>query len=83
MDLTLVLLALFSAIGLVFTYLAIVERELIKAVVFSAIQSAAYVSILYLLRAPDIVLVYLPIAVGLYPAALLFLVGKTEKVEEG
>lgn len=83
MDLTLVLLALFSAIGLVFTYLAIVERELIKAVVFSAVQSAAYVSILYLLRAPDIVLVYLPIAVGLYPAALLFLIGKTEKVEEG
>lgn len=82
MDLTLVLLALFSAIGLVFTYLAIVERELVKAVVFSAIQSAAYVSILYLLRAPDIVLVYLPIAVGLYPAALLFLIGKTEKVEE-
>lgn len=82
MDFSLALLALFSAVGLVFTYLAVVEKDLVKAVVFSAIQSTAYVAVLYLLRAPDIVLVYLPVAVGLYPAALLFLIGKTEKVEE-
>ncbi|MCS7099412.1 MAG: DUF4040 domain-containing protein [Sulfolobales archaeon] len=82
MDFSLVLLALFSAVGLTFTYLAVVEKDLVKAVIFSAIQSTAYVAILYLLRAPDIVLVYLPVAVGLYPAALLFLIGKTEKVEE-
>ncbi|MEM0066305.1 MAG: hydrogenase subunit MbhD domain-containing protein [Sulfolobales archaeon] len=82
MDVTLILLALFSTIGLVFTYLAVVEKDLVKAVIFSAIQSTAYVALLYLLRAPDIVLVYLPVAVGLYPAAILFLIGKTEKVEE-
>lgn len=82
MDITLIFLALFSIIGLIFTYLAIIEKELVKAVVFSAIQSSAYAVILYLLRAPDIVLVYLPVAIGLYPAAILFLIGKTERVEE-
>ncbi|MCX8184425.1 MAG: DUF4040 domain-containing protein [Sulfolobales archaeon] len=82
MDFSLVLLALFSTIGLIFTYLAVIEKDLVKAVIFSAIQSTSYVAVLYLLRAPDIVLVYLPVTVGLYPAALLFLVGKTERVEE-
>mgnify|MGYP001772837641 CR=1 FL=1 len=82
MDITLILLALFSTIGLVFTYLAVVERDLVRAVIFSAVQSSAYAVVLYLLRAPDIVLVYLPVAVGLYPAAMLFLIGKTKRVEE-
>ncbi len=82
MDITLLLMAFFSSIGLVFAYLAVVERDLVKAIIFSAVQSSAYAAMLYLLRAPDIVLVYLPVAVGLYPAALLFLVGKTEK-EDG
>lgn len=81
MDVTLLLLALFSAVGLVFTYLAVTERDLLRAVVYSAVQSSAYAVLLYLLRAPDIVLVYIPVSVGLYPAALLFLIGKTERVD--
>jgi uncharacterized MnhB-related membrane protein len=80
-DVTLLLLALFSTVGLVFTYLAVTERDLVRAVVYSAVQSSAYAALLYLLRAPDIVLVYIPVSVGLYPAALLFLIGKTERVD--
>jgi uncharacterized MnhB-related membrane protein len=80
-DVTLLLLALFSTVGLVFTYLAVTERDLLRAVVYSAVQSSAYAVLLYLLRAPDIVLVYIPVSVGLYPAALLFLIGKTERVD--
>jgi uncharacterized MnhB-related membrane protein len=80
-DVTLLLLALFSTVGLVFTYLAVTERDLVRAVVYSAVQSSAYAVLLYLLRAPDIVLVYIPVSVGLYPAALLFLIGKTERVD--
>jgi len=68
--------------ALIATYLAIVERNLVKAVVLSAVQSVAFTLALYLLRAPDIVLVYLPITVGIYPAAILFLIKKTEEVEE-
>ena len=82
MDPTLPLLAIFSGIGVVFTYLAITERYLVRAVVYSAIQSVAVAFIFYLLRAPDIVLVYVPISVGIYPAAIFFLIRKTEEVEE-
>lgn len=82
MEVTYILLALAMLFALIATYLAIVEKHLVKAVVFSAIQSIAFTLALYLLRAPDIVLVYLPITVGIYPAAILFLIKKTEEVEQ-
>lgn len=82
MEVTYLLLAVAMLFALIATYLAIIERSLIKAVVLSAVQSVAFTLALYLLRAPDIVLVYLPITVGIYPAAILFLIKKTEEVEE-
>lgn len=82
MDITVLFLAIMGTIGLVFAYLAVTERALVKAIIYSAVQSMAFAVMLYLLRAPDIVLVYIPVSVGLYPAALFFLVGKTEN-EEG
>ncbi|MEM1983093.1 MAG: hydrogenase subunit MbhD domain-containing protein [Sulfolobales archaeon] len=82
MEITYLLLAISMLLALIATYLAIVEKHLVKAVVFSAVQSVAFTLALYLLRAPDIVLVYLPITVGIYPAAILFLIKKTEEVEE-
>lgn len=74
-------LAILGIISLVATFMAIMERDLLKAVVFSAIQSTVYAFIFYLLMAPDIVLVYVPVAVGLYPAVILFLIKKTERFE--
>ncbi len=82
MDIAYLLLAIVMLFALIATYLAIIERHLVKAVVLSAVQSIAFTLALYLLKAPDIVLVYLPITVGIYPAALLFLIRKTEEVEE-
>lgn len=81
-DLTYLLLAMVMLFALITTYLAISEKNLVRAVVYSAVQSVAFTLALYLLRAPDIVLVYLPITVGIYPAAILFLIRKTEEVEE-
>jgi len=75
------ILALLGLLSMIATYLAITERDLVKAVVFSAIQSTAYAFMYYLLMAPDIVLVYVPVAVGLYPAVVLFLIKKTERYE--
>ncbi len=74
-------MALIGLISLAGTYLAVTEKDLVKAVLFSAIQSTAYAFIFYLLMAPDIVLVYVPVAVGLYPAIVLFLIKKTERYE--
>ncbi|WFO75551.1 DUF4040 domain-containing protein [Desulfurococcaceae archaeon MEX13E-LK6-19] len=81
-QLILAILAGLGLVSVVATYLAIIERDLVRAILFSAIQSTAYAFIYYLLMAPDIVLVYIPVAVGLYPAVVLFLIKKTERYEE-
>ncbi|MEM0025353.1 MAG: hydrogenase subunit MbhD domain-containing protein [Zestosphaera sp.] len=79
--LTYLFMAIAGVISLIATYLAVLESDLIKAVVFSALQSTVYAILFYLLMAPDIALVYIPVAVGLYPAVVLFLIKKTEKTE--
>ncbi|MEM1634646.1 MAG: hydrogenase subunit MbhD domain-containing protein [Thermosphaera sp.] len=63
-------------------YHAVIEKDLIKAVIYSAIQSTFYALLYFLLMAPDIVLVYLPVAVGLIPGVLILLISKTERVEQ-
>lgn len=79
--LTYLFMAVAGIISLIATYLAVLESDLIKAVIFSALQSTAYAILFYLLMAPDIALVYIPVAVGLYPAVILFLIKKTERTE--
>jgi uncharacterized MnhB-related membrane protein len=76
------IMAILGLISVVATYLAIVEKDLVKAVIYSAIQSTMYALLYYLLMAPDIALVYLPVAVGLIPGVLLVLIGKTERWEK-
>jgi len=78
-----ILMAVTGLASVVAVYLAVVERDLLKAVVYSAVQSTLYALLFYLLMAPDIVLVYIPVAVGLLPAVLIFVVKKTERYEEG
>jgi uncharacterized MnhB-related membrane protein len=79
--LTYLFMALAGVVSLIATYLAVLENDLIRAVVFSALQSTVYAILFYLLMAPDIALVYIPVAVGLYPAVVLFLIKKTERSE--
>lgn len=81
-SLMLLMTALASLFSVVAVYLAITEKNLVRAVIFSAVQSTIYAFIYYMLMAPDIVLVYIPVAVGLYPAVILILLSKTEKVEK-
>jgi len=78
---TLAFLMLVSVASVVAAYLAIRERDMVKAIVYSAIQSAMYALIFYVLMAPDIVLVYIPVSVGITPAVLLFVTKKTERYD--
>ncbi|MGC9181630.1 hydrogenase subunit MbhD domain-containing protein [Thermogladius sp. KZ2Tp1] len=73
--------AVASLMSVVAVYLALVERDLVKAVIYSAIQSVFYSLLFYLFMSPDIVLVYLPVAGGVLPALLLVLISKTERFE--
>ncbi|ADV65116.1 Na(+)/H(+) antiporter subunit B [Desulfurococcus mucosus] len=76
-----ILMAASSVASTIAVYFAIVEKDLVKSVIYSAIQSGFYTILFYLLMAPDIVLVYLPVSVGLIPGVLLLLISKTERRE--
>jgi uncharacterized MnhB-related membrane protein len=65
----------------VFTYLAVTERDLLKAVAYSAGQSVAYSVLFQVFAATDILLAYIAISVGVYSALLIYIVGKTERFE--
>ena len=77
----LIILLITIILGLIFSYLAILEKDLLKAVGFSAVQAIAYAIAFYILMAPDIVLAYVAIAVGIYTALLVFVVSKTTRYE--
>ncbi|HHC18876.1 MAG TPA: DUF4040 domain-containing protein [Euryarchaeota archaeon] len=81
MFLHLIILAISALLGLVFAYFAIVEEDLLKAVIYSAGQAVAYSIVFYILMAPDVLLAYIAIAVGIYTALLVFVISKTERKE--
>ena len=79
---TLLVLLYLSVVALVSSILAIRSRDLVKAVAFSAMQSVAYAIVYALLLAPDILLVYVAVGVGIYPVLTLYAISKTRRFEE-
>jgi len=77
------MMAFAFTLAAIFTHLAIKNRDLVKATIFSAGQSTAFALIFFLLMAPDIVLAYVAVAVGIYTVLLLYVISKTERYEEG
>lgn len=81
-SLGLILLMYLFTTAMIFTYKAIVEKDLIKAVIFSAGQSVAYGIAYAVLSAPDIMLAYIAIGVGIYSVLILYVISKTKRFEE-
>lgn len=81
MILTLMLIICAMLLSLVFVYMAITEKDLLKAIAFSAGQSIAYAIVLQVMAAADIVMTYIAVSVGLYSALLVFVISKTERFE--
>jgi len=81
-DTVFALLAASAIISVVATALAIQAKDLLRAVIFSALQSVAYTLMYFMLMAPDIVLVYAAVAVGIYPLILIILIKKVGRYEE-
>ncbi len=75
------LVALFMTYALILTYKTLVERDLLKAIIYSAGQAVAYTLALTLLAAPDLVLAYVAVGVGMYTALFLFVLSRTERYE--
>jgi len=74
-------MALSALLSIVAVYFAVIEKDLVRAVIYSALQSTLYALITYLIMAPDIFLTYIPVSVGLYTALVLILIKKTERIE--
>jgi len=77
----LILLMYLFTVAIVFTYKAITEKDLVKAIIFSASQSVAYGIAYAVLLAPDIMLAYIAVGIGMYSVILLYVVSKTERFE--
>lgn len=75
------LLALFMTYAIILTYKTLIETNLVKAIIYSAGQAIAYTLALMLLAAPDLVLAYVAVGVGMYTALFLFVVSRTEDRE--
>jgi len=76
-----ILMALSALLSIVAVYFAVIEKDLVRAVIYSALQSTLYALITYLIMAPDIFLTYIPVSVGLYTALVLIHSKKTERIE--
>ncbi|ADI31282.1 Na(+)/H(+) antiporter subunit B [Staphylothermus hellenicus] len=76
-----ILLALFMTYALILTYMTLKAKNLVKATIYSAGQAVAYTLALTLLAAPDLVLAYVAVGVGMYTALFLFIISRTEDTE--
>jgi len=80
-DTHLVILAIVMSFGFIFSYLTLTEKDLLKALALSSVESTFFALGFYILAAPDIVLAYLAIAVGAYTALMIVAISKTERWE--
>ncbi len=76
------LLIITFTLAIVFTYKTLVEKDLVKAVVYSAGQAIAYGLAFIVLMAPDLALAYVAVGVGIYSALFLLVISRTERYEE-
>jgi energy-converting hydrogenase B subunit D len=60
------LLALFMTYALILTYKTLVTTDLVKAIIYSAGQAVGYTLALVMLAAPDLVLAYVAVGVGMF-----------------
>jgi len=80
-DLVFVMLGISALLSIPATILAIISRDLLRAVIFSALQSTMYTLMFFLLMAPDIVLVYVAVSIGFMSLLIILLIKKVGRYE--
>uniref|UniRef100_A0A7J3QF05 DUF4040 domain-containing protein n=1 Tax=Ignisphaera aggregans TaxID=334771 RepID=A0A7J3QF05_9CREN len=71
-----------SILSVFISYLVVKERDLLTATLLTLAQGVSYTLIYYLLMAPDLVITYIPVSVGVVPLLLFLLIKKTERFEK-
>ncbi|MEM1532518.1 MAG: hydrogenase subunit MbhD domain-containing protein [Desulfurococcaceae archaeon] len=81
MLLTVIVVFVASFISVIAAYLAVTEKDLLTAAVYTALLGASYTLIYYVLMAPDVALAYIPVSSALIPFILIVVLKKTERYE--
>ena len=63
------------------SYLIVTETDLLKAVAYSGVFGGLILMTLYILMAPDVILAYVAISVGLSTGLMIFVISKTTRHE--
>jgi energy-converting hydrogenase B subunit D len=70
-----------SLLSTFLAYLVVKERDLVIAALLLLAQGVVYSLLHYLLMAPDLLITYIPVSVGITPLLLFLLLKKTERAE--
>lgn len=82
MVIPLIVIFIAAFLSIVVTYLAIVEKDMLIAIVYLALLSIFYSLMYYALMAPDVVIAYIPISSVLFPIIMIIVIKKTKRYEE-
>ncbi|ADV65310.1 Na(+)/H(+) antiporter subunit B [Desulfurococcus mucosus] len=78
-----ILIAAISAtLALLATIAVFRERDVAKAIVYSGIESAFYAILLSYLLAPDLLIAYIAIGLGVNSLLLIYVLSKGDRYEE-
>jgi len=76
------LAALSVTLALLATVAVLRERDVVKGVVFSAIESVFYAVALSYFLAPDLLIAYIAIGLGVNSVLLLYILSRGDRFEE-
>lgn len=82
MVIPLIVIFIAAFLSIVVTYLAIVEKDMLIAIVYLALLGIFYSLMYYALMAPDVVIAYIPISSVLFPIIMIIVIKKTKRYEE-
>jgi len=78
----LILASLAATLALISTIVVVYEKDVAKAVVLAGVESVFYALILSIFLAPDLLIAYVAIGLGLNTVILLYVLSKGERYEE-
>ncbi|RLG78889.1 MAG: sodium:proton antiporter [Thermoprotei archaeon] len=78
----LILAAIGSTLALIASIVALLQRDVLKAIILSGIESTFFALLLTAFLAPDLLIAYVAIGLGINSVILLYALRKGERYEE-
>lgn len=78
----LVLGAISATLALIASILAMLEKDLLKAIILSGVESVFFALLLLIFLAPDLLIAYIAIGLGVNSVIFIFALRRGERYEE-